>query len=73
MTPAQRAAGCRQRAELWRRKAALIRQSAQPKGREMADLIAGKWEERVEQFEADADDYDAQSRMEIADARQPEV
>ena len=73
MTPAQRAAGYRQRAELWRRKAALIRQSSPPNNRKMADLIAGKWEERAEQFEADADDYDAQARMEIADDRQPEV
>lgn len=73
MTPAERAAGCRQRAELWRRKAAQIRQSAQPKSRKIAEKVAGMWEERAEQFEADADDYDTQSRMENADGRSSEV
>lgn len=73
MTPAQRAAGYRQRAELWRRQAARIRQTAQPHGQGMADIVAGKWEERAAQFDADADDFDAQSRMEIADDRQPEA
>lgn len=73
MTPAQRADACRNRAELWRKKAALIRTSAKPKGNKMAEQVAGLWEERAAQFDADADDYDAQSRMEIADDRQPEV
>lgn len=58
------ARGYRRTAEYWRKAAANLKAKASPKGKELADAMAAKWEERAYQFDADADDIENASRME---------
>ena len=62
MTAAGFAPAYRKTAENYRRRAAEIRAKATPKGRELADRIAGRWETMAEHMDADADDIEAASR-----------